>query len=66
MQENYNGALESLYKIKIENDEPYEIFKQIAVSRGAIKRGGEIDDERTANLIINDFRKIKICKALLK
>lgn len=66
LQDNYNGAIESAYKIKIESDEPYEIFKQIALSRGAIKRGGEIDDERTANIIITDFRKVKICKALLK
>ena len=66
LQQNYNGALESLYKIKIESTEPYEIFKQIAKARGAIKRGGEVDDERTANLLINDFRKCKICKVLLK
>ena len=64
--ENYKGAIERTYKVETENKSPLEIFNLIATRRGAIKKGGEIDEERCANLIISDLRKCKIGKIAFK
>lgn len=63
--ENYKGTLNTVYKVN-EDAEPYEIFTQIATRRGAIKRGGEIDEERASSLIISDLRKGKLGKVYFK
>ena len=62
LHKNYNGVLDNVYKISCENSTPYEIFNLIAISRGAIKKGGEVDDERASKLIISDLRKGKLGK----
>ena len=36
---------------------PIEVFDQICLKRGFIARGKEIDYERGANSILDDFRK---------
>ena len=66
MCENYNGVLETVYKVETTEKTPLEIFNQIAIKRGAIKKGGEIDEERASNLIISDLRKGKIGKIAFK
>ncbi len=62
LTENYKGVLDGVYKISTQDKTPYEILKLIAISRGAIKRGNEIDEERVSNLLINDLRKGKLGK----
>ena len=62
LQEKYNGVLSQVYKISTDGISPYEIFESIAVSRGAIKKGGEVDEERASKIIINDLRKGKLGK----
>ena len=62
LQEKYAGVLSEVYKISINDNSPYEIFEKIAVSRGAIKKGGEIDEERASKILINDLRKGKLGK----
>lgn len=62
LQEKYNGVLSQVYKISTDGNSPYEIFESIAVSRGAIKKGGEVDEERASKIIINDLRKGKLGK----
>lgn len=66
LRENYNGVLETVYKVETTEKTPLEIFNQIAIKRGAIKKGGEIDEERASNLIISDLRKGKIGKIAFK
>ena len=41
-------------------------MKIIARKRGAIVSGGEIDDERTARIIIEDYRSGKLGKISLE
>ncbi|MBO7214520.1 MAG: ribosome biogenesis GTPase YlqF [Clostridia bacterium] len=65
LKENYKGVLTTVYKVN-EDEEPYEVFTQIASRRGALKKGGEIDDERASNLIISDLRKGKLGKIYFK
>ena len=74
LMSNYNELL--LARFKITNEEYEEIVKQdnstyelmmlIAKKRGALVQNGVIDEEKTARLIINDFRSCKIGKITLE
>lgn len=59
----YPQNLAERYKISIENDQ--DVFNNIAVKRGFLLRGGEIDAERCSKSILDDFRKGKIGKITL-
>ena len=66
--ENYRQNVIERYKITLdfiektlsqnqpENFNIYEIMQEIGKRRGAIISGGEIDDEKTAKIILDDFR----------
>jgi len=41
-------------------------MKLIGRKRGAVISGGEIDDEKTAKIILNDFRSGKLGKITLE
>lgn len=58
--------IEKCYNLSIENQTSKEIFDMIALKRGAVKKGGIIDEERISNIIINDFRKGKLGKILFE
>ena len=49
-----------------ENNKIYEIMCLIAKKRGCIVSGGNIDDEKTSNIILDDFRKCKLGKITLE
>ena len=49
-----------------ENENIYEIMQIIAKKRGAIISGGRIDDEKVANIIIDDYRSGKLGKITLE
>ena len=49
-----------------ENQNIYEIMQLIGKRRGAIISGGNIDDEKTAKIIIEDFRSGKLGKITLE
>ena len=44
----------------------YELMKLIARKRGALLSGGRTDDEKTARIILDDFRSGKIGKITLE
>lgn len=56
---------EILQQDQAENENIYEIMQLIGRRRGAIL-GGNIDDERTAKLILDDFRNGKLGKITLE
>lgn len=70
--ENYRNSIIQRYKIsdefieeKLQSEEAeniniYEIMKEIGKKRGAIISGGQIDDEKTAQIILDDFRSGKL------
>ena len=76
--EEYRKNVEERYKISEEyieqilsNPEPenvniYKIMQQIGKKRGCIVSGGEIDDEKTAKVILDDFRSGKLGKITLE
>lgn len=77
MLENYRNNLLQRYSLdekqineilnqeQAENENIYEIMQLIGRRRGAIL-GGNIDDERTAKLILDDFRNGKLGKITLE
>lgn len=79
MIENYKEKLCERYKIdikeidkilcnneKMENENIYVIMQLIGKKRGAIISGGNIDDNKTANIILDDFRSGRLGKITLE
>lgn len=60
--ELYPSCIVERFKVEIEGKSNAEIFEEIAAKRGFLLRGGEIDTERCAKAILDDFRKGKIGK----
>jgi ribosome biogenesis GTPase A len=60
-------SLKDRYKIEISDAvAPLEIFENIAKSRGYVVKGGETDTERTATMILDDFKKTRIGRICLE
>ena len=76
--ENYRQNVTERYKITLDyiekvlsQDQPenfniYEIMQEIGRKRGAIISGGEIDDEKTAKIILDDFRSGRLGKITIE
>lgn len=65
LKEKYPQLLSAKYGIEDLNVETLELFNQICVRRGFLRRGGEYDYERCATAVIDDFRKGRIGKIIL-
>lgn len=75
---NYREKLEKRYGLNDENikqilmqEQPenfniYEIMQLIGKKRGAIVSGGNVDDEKVANIILDDFRSGRIGRITLE
>ena len=57
---------EILQQDQEKNENIYEIMQLIGKRRGAIISGGNIDDEKTSRIILDDFRNGKIGKITLE
>lgn len=76
--ENYKGNIAERYKLSIdyideilcqnqqENFNIYEIMQEIGKKRGAIVSGGQVDDEKVARIILDDYRSGKLGKITLE
>ena len=58
----YPNCIEQRFKVQSVGKNAPEVFEEIATKRGFLLRGGEIDNERCAKAILDDFRKGKIGK----
>ena len=58
--------LEKRYKIKLKNNTPLEVLTEIAIKRGCLTRNRRADYTRTANIVLNEFRKGMIGKVTLE
>ena len=56
LQERYKELLTARYEGIDVDAKPVEILEQIAALRGCIKKGGDIDYTKTANLLLDEFR----------
>lgn len=59
IKENINNQIE-------ENQVTIEIMEQIGRKRGALISGGKVDNKKTSNIILQDFREAKIGKITLE
>ncbi len=76
LYKNYKKNLMERYKIteeeilninsEDENDEVYSLLKLIGRKRGVVISGGEVDEDKTASIILNDFRSGKLGKITLE
>lgn len=57
---NYKGRLMERYKLETFSEDALENMNSIALKRGCIIRGGEVDYERAAVLILDEFRNAKL------
>ena len=65
LKEKYPELLKAKYDIKDMDVETLELFDEICVRRGFLRRGGEYDYDRCSVAIIDDFRKGRIGKIIL-
>ncbi|MGN0636598.1 MAG: ribosome biogenesis GTPase YlqF [Acutalibacteraceae bacterium] len=57
LQSDYADRLQQRYGILPAPDaQPWEVLEQIGRKRGMLARGGEIDTERTANMLLDEYR----------
>lgn len=68
LMERYKITENDIENIKSEdkNEEIYNLMKLIGKKRGAVVSGGDIDDEKTAKIILNDFRSGKLGRITLE
>lgn len=65
--ENYKPLFDARYKMNLDlKKEPYEILCDIGRKRGMVVRGGEIDTERAAVMLIDEYRSGVIGKITLE
>lgn len=66
MKTLYPDSLKTRYNLDVLREETLDIFEQIAMSRGFKLKGNQPDYERTAKMIIDEFRKGKLGKIMLE
>ena len=67
LHDNYPENLLDRYKLSdITNLKGYELLEKIGRKRGCLISGGEIDTTRTANIVLEDFRNLKLGKITLE
>ncbi|BDZ81793.1 ribosome biogenesis GTPase YlqF [Claveliimonas bilis] len=65
MQQHYPGIIAGKYNIE-ENGDVYEVLNRIAESRHCIVRGNELDVEKAAALLMDDFRSGRLGELTLE
>ena len=66
LADKYPEALNKRYDLKAQEMETLEIMDEIALKRGCIKRGQQIDYDKTARLVLDEFRKGTIGRITLE
>lgn len=67
LRDNYPSLLSQRYKLDVElTNSPLELMEKIAVNRGCLLRGNNIDYAKTAQIIIKEFRNGQIGRITLE
>ena len=61
----YKGVLANRYQVE-EVDDSVQMLERIATSRNVLKTGSELDLEKTANIILDEYRNGKIARISLE
>ena len=59
LQNLYPDLLAARYGVEVHGKPSIEVYNAIAAKRGFLLRGGEVDYERCAKAVLDDFRKGK-------
>lgn len=65
LKRDYPGKLNERYEVD-ENESELNILEKIAIKRGCIKKGNEINIDKAADILIDEFRSGKIGKISLE
>ncbi len=65
LNQDYPGVLEKKYQI-IADQDPYVVLERIARSRHCLLRGNELDTEKAALLMLDDFRSGRLGRLTLE
>lgn len=65
LNQDYPGVLERKYQI-IADQDPYAVLERIAKSRHCLLRGNELDTEKAALLMLDDFRSGRLGRLTLE
>lgn len=65
MNENYNGMLENFYGIE-GSENAVEVLENIARKRGCLQKGSELDLDKAAGILMDDFKGGRIGKITLE
>lgn len=65
LKEHYKGILASRYQLS-EEQEAADILKEIAVNRGCLLKGNELDYEKAAAIVLDEFRNGKLGRISLE
>lgn len=57
LMQKYPDELMQRYKLEALNEETLEVMNEIAIKRGCIRKGKEIDYDKVARLILDEYRK---------
>ena len=60
LRDRYPEILERRYKIAPAGREPHELLKDVARGRGLLQRGGVLDIDRAAELLLRELRSGKL------
>ena len=66
LDRDYPGSLKARYGEELESGTPIQVLEQIARIRACLKKGGEDDYGRAANLVLDDVRSGKLGKITLE
>ena len=67
IRKDYSENIKERYGVDFSSDtESYEIIELIGKKRGFVIKGGETDTLRTSNMIIDEFRSLKLGKISLE
>lgn len=64
--ERYKITNEEIFEIEKNDNKIYCLMKLIGKKRGALISGGEVDDEKVARIILDDFRNCKLGRITLE
>ncbi|MBR1705003.1 MAG: ribosome biogenesis GTPase YlqF, partial [Clostridia bacterium] len=68
LKTDYTDRLTERYKVdaSVAELEDYEVLEAIGRKRGMLLRGNEVDTERAANTLLNEYRSGKLGKITLE
>ena len=63
---NYPDLIKERYGVENQSEDYYETLCNIGKKRGMMMRGGEVDSERAANMLLEEFRNCRLGKITLE